>query len=229
MNKNYLIIGASSGIGLALLKLLNKDNNQLFTASRTESEIKGDNIHFQQIDVTEDFELEIPEQLDGLVYCPGTINLKPFHRLTEADFLEDMKVNHFGAIKTIQQSLKSLKKAENASIVLFSTVAVQTGLSFHSTVSSAKGAIEGLGKALAAELAPTIRVNVIAPSLTETPLAGRLLSSDEKKQANAERHPLKKIGSANDIAKTAEFLLTDESSWITAQVITIDGGLGKIR
>lgn len=229
MSKNYLIIGASSGIGEAITEKLNKEGNQLFTASRNAGELKGENIHFQSIDVTADFQLELPESLDGLVYCPGTINLKPFHRLKKEDFAADLEVNLLGAIKCIQQALPALKASTNASIVLFSTVAVQTGLGFHSSVAASKGAIEGLGKALAAELAPNIRVNVVAPSLTDTPLANRLLSSDEKKKANAERHPLKKIGSASDIAQTALFLLGDQSSWTTAQVLTIDGGLGSLR
>jgi NAD(P)-dependent dehydrogenase (short-subunit alcohol dehydrogenase family) len=163
------------------------------------------------------------------VYCPGTINLKPFHRLKEEDFLHDFKVNHLGAVKVIQQALKALKKSENASIVLFSTVAVQTGLTFHSSVASAKGAIEGLARALAAELTPSIRVNVVAPSLTDTPLADRLLSSDDKKKANAERHPLKSLGTADDMANAAKFLLTEESRWMTGQVISVDGGMGSLR
>lgn len=229
MGKNFLIIGATSGIGEALANQLNNGENTLYLASRSESELKGENVKFQKIDVTEDFELELPEELDGLVYCPGTINLKPFHRLKEEDFLYDFKVNHLGAVKVIQQALKALKKSKSASIVLFSTIAVQTGLSFHTSVASAKGAIEGLGKALAAELAPTIRVNVIAPSLTDTPLAKRLLSNEDKKKVNAERHPLKSIGTAKDMANAAKFLLTEESRWMTGQVISIDGGMGSLR
>ena len=229
MGKSILIIGGSSGIGEALVTQLNEGSNQLFLASRSESQITGENIHYQQIDVLGDFQLDLPEQLDAVVYCPGSINLKPFHRLKEEDFLADFKVNHIGAVKVIQQSLKALKKSENASIVLFSTVAVQTGLSFHSSVASAKGAIEGLGKALAAELAPTIRVNVIAPSLTDTPLAERLLSSDDKKKANADRHPLKSIGTAEDMANTARFLIGEDSRWMTGQVIAVDGGMGSLR
>ena len=229
MGKNILIIGGSSGIGHALATQLNDGINQLYLASRTESEVLGANVHYQQIDVLEDFQLELPEQLDALVYCPGSINLKPFHRLKEEDFLADFKVNHIGAVKVIQQALKALKKSENASIVLFSTVAVQTGLSFHASVASAKGAIEGLGKALAAELAPTIRVNVIAPSLTDTPLAERLLSNEDKKKANAERHPLKSIGTADDMANTARFLIGKDSRWMTGQVIAVDGGMGSLR
>ena len=229
MSKNYLIIGGSSGIGEALVTQLNDGSNQLYLASRSQGNISGSNIHYQEIDVTEEFELDLPEQLDGLVYCPGTINLKPFHRLKEEDFLHDFKVNHLGAVKVIQQALKALKKSDGASIVMFSTVAVQTGLTFHSSVASAKGAIEGLGRALAAEFTPSIRVNVVAPSLTDTPLAERLLSSDDKKKANADRHPLKSIGTAEDMAKATKFLLTDESRWMTGQVISVDGGMGSLR
>ncbi|MDB4083154.1 SDR family oxidoreductase [Vicingaceae bacterium] len=229
MGKNILIVGASSGIGAALALQLNDGTNHLHLASRTESDVTGPNVHYQQIDVLEDFQLELPEQLDALAYCPGSINLKPFHRLNEDDFLTDFKVNHLGAVKVIQQALKALKKSKNASIVLFSTVAVQTGLTFHSSVASAKGAIEGLGKALAAELAPSIRVNIIAPSLTDTPLAERLLSSEDKKKANADRHPLKSIGTAEDMANTARFLLGDDSRWMTGQVISVDGGMGSLR
>lgn len=230
MSKNYLIIGAGSGIGKAIMEELNHSDNQLYVTSRSRDKIEAkDNIHFQELDVTQDFELEIPEQLDGLVYCPGTINLKPFHRLSEEDFINDFKINHLGAVKVIQQALKALKKPEQASIVLFSTVAVQTGLSFHASVASAKGAIEGLSKSLAAELAPKIRVNAIAPSLTDTPLASNLLSTDQKKTANAERHPLKKIGTPKDIAKAAVYFLGEDSGWVSGQVLTIDGGIGSLR
>ena len=229
MAKNYLIIGGNSGIGESIANLLNDSENHLFLASRNKGDLQGDNINFQEFDVTKDGELELPDTLDGLVYCPGTINLKPFHRLKEEDFLNDFKINHLGAVKVIQQALKALKKSDNASIVLFSTVAVQTGLSFHTSVASAKGAIEGLGISLAAELAPKIRVNVIAPSLTDTPLASQLLSSDDKKQANADRHPLKRIGTTTDIAKAAKFLLSEDASWVTGQVLTIDGGIGSLR
>jgi NAD(P)-dependent dehydrogenase (short-subunit alcohol dehydrogenase family) len=134
-----------------------------------------------------------------------------------------------GAVKVLQQSISALKKADSASVVFFSTVAVQTGLSFHTSVASAKGALEGLTKSLACELAPKVRVNAIAPSLTDTPLASSLLSSDEKREANAKRHPLKKLGTTEDIANAAEFLLTDRSSWVTGQIINVDGGLGSLR
>lgn len=227
--KNILIIGASSGIGEALAKkLLEEGRSKLFLASRNKPEIQGD-FTFQSVDVLDDFQLELPESLDGLVYCPGSINLKPFHRIKEKEFLEDIQINLIGAIKTIQQALPALKKGQNPSIVLFSTVAVTNGLSFHSSISSAKGAVEGLTRSLAAEFAPTIRVNAIAPSLTATPLAERLLSSEEKEKANAERHPLKRVGTPEDMANAAKFLLSEESSWATAQVLNIDGGLSRIR
>ena len=229
MSKNYLIVGASHGIGEAIAHQLNQNGNQLYLVSRSSPQLNGPHVHFQSIDVSTTFELELPPQIDGLVYCPGTINLKPFHRLTENDFLHDFQINFLGATKIIQQALKPLKNAPHASIVLFSTVAVQTGLSFHTSVAAAKGAIEGFGRALAAELAPSIRVNIIAPSLTDTPLASHLLSSEDKKQANAQRHPLKKIGTAEEIAKSAVFLLQEDASWITGQVLSIDGGLGKLR
>lgn len=227
--KNILIVGASSGIGKTIAEQLNKKGDyKLFLASRSEVEI-GENSSFQKIDVSGDFELELPEELHGLVYCPGSINLKPFHRFKEEDFLDDFKLNTLGAVKVIQQALKALKNSKNGSIVLFSTVAVGTGLGFHSSVASAKGALEGLGRSLAAELSPSIRVNMIAPSLTDTPLAERLLSSEDKRKANADRHPLKRIGSTEDIANAAIYLLGDESSWLTAQTLTVDGGLSKIR
>jgi NAD(P)-dependent dehydrogenase (short-subunit alcohol dehydrogenase family) len=230
MSKNYLIIGASSGIGEAIAEKLSEAGHNLYLASRSKGDIKeSDNIHFQELDVTKDFELELPEKLDGIAYCPGTINLKPFGRFKEEDFLDDFKVNHLGAVKVLQQSISALKKADSASVVFFSTVAVQTGLSFHTSVASAKGALEGLTKSLACELAPKVRVNAIAPSLTDTPLASSLLSSDEKREANAKRHPLKKLGTTEDIANAAEFLLTDRSSWVTGQIINVDGGLGSLR
>ncbi|MDZ7358758.1 MAG: SDR family oxidoreductase, partial [candidate division KSB1 bacterium] len=171
-----------------------------------------------------------PELLDGVVYCPGTINLRPFRQLKEEDFLTDFKINALGAVKTIQGTLNRMKKVEQtASIVLFSTVAVQTGMSYHASIASAKGAVEGLTRSLAAELAPKIRVNCIAPSLTDTPLAARLLGSEEKQQAAAERHPLKRFGQPEDIANLACFLLSDESSWITGQVLHVDGGMSSVR
>jgi NAD(P)-dependent dehydrogenase (short-subunit alcohol dehydrogenase family) len=163
------------------------------------------------------------------VYCPGSINLRPFERIKPADFEADFKLQVTGAIKVLQLVLPRLKKSANASIVLFSTVAVQSGLPFHTQVSISKGAIEGLTRALAAEYAPKIRVNCIAPSLTDTPLAASLLNTDQKKEANALRHPLKRVGTTEDIANMAAFLLSDKSSWITGQILHVDGGMSAIK
>lgn len=227
--KNILIVGASSGIGEEIAKLFLKSGDyNLILSSRSKPDLEGD-FQYQKLDVKEEIVLDLPDELHGLVYAPGSINLKPFHRLKEEDFLDDFQLNTLGAVKVIQAALKPLKNSKNASIVLFSTVAVGTGLNFHASVSAAKGALEGLGRSLSAELAPNIRVNMIAPSLTDTPLAERLLSSDDKRQANANRHPLKKIGTTEDIANAANFLLTDESAWMTGQTLIIDGGLSVIR
>jgi len=164
-----------------------------------------------------------------LAYCPGSINLKPFHRFKESDFIEDFRLQVLGATKVIQVLLPKMKNSKNASIVMFSTIAVQHGYNFHSQVAISKGAIEGLTRSLAAELAPSIRVNAVAPSITDTPLAGRLLSSEEKIAAQAERIPLKRVGNAKDIAQAAAFLLTSESSWITGQILPVDGGSSAIK
>lgn len=228
--KNYLIIGASSGIGKSIALELKEDNNVYGTYKNTKVD-ETSNINFHHLDVLDD-ELKfdfLPEKLDGLVYCPGSINLKPFKRFAAKDFEDDFKLQVSGAIKCIQACLPRLKKSTQGSIILFSSVAVQNGFNFHSQVSTSKGAIEGLGKALAAELAPQIRVNVIAPSLTNTPLANSMLNTDKKIEANAERHPLKSIGESQDIANLANFLLSEKSSWITGQVHHIDGGISTIK
>lgn len=189
--KNYLIIGGSSGIGLAITKeLLNKDE-MVFASYNQNEKVSTQNINYFQLNVLAamldlDF---LPDTIDGIVYCPGSILLKPFARLSSEDFLQDYQLQVLGAVKVIQQILPRLKKSPSASIVLFSTVAVQMGFNFHSVVAASKGAIEGLTKALSAELAPKIRVNCIAPSITNTPLAASLLNSEEKLLANAQRHP----------------------------------------
>jgi len=227
--KNYVIIGGSSGIGEALVSQLSDSSNLFVTYNENKKENR-DKVNYQHFDVTKEDALKnIPEEIHGLVYLPGTISLRPFTRIKPADFIKDYEVNLVGAVKAIQQLVPNLKKGGQSSIVLFSTVAVQTGMGFHSLVASSKGAIEGLTKALAAELAPSIRVNCIAPSLTDTPLASSLLSSDEKKAASAQRHPLKTVGTPNQLAATAKFLLTEDSSWITGQILHADGGMGSIR
>jgi NAD(P)-dependent dehydrogenase (short-subunit alcohol dehydrogenase family) len=189
-------------------------------------------VHFIKLDVRQPPERldGLPEVLHGMVYCPGTIRLKPFARLTREEFLEDLQVNYLGAAHLIQACLPNLKKsASGASILLFSTVAVGIGMPFHASIAGAKGAVEGLTRSLAAELAPRIRVNAIAPSLTDTPLASSLLASEEKRQAAAERHPLKRIGSPQDMARLAVFLLSDAAGWITGQVLHADGGMSALR
>jgi len=228
--KNYLIIGASSGIGKALAQqLADQGYNVYGTFNENSTDISG--VSFHRLNV-EDDEIDLgflPDELDGLAYCPGTINLKPFHRIKPETFRSDYELQVIGAIKVIQSALPRLKKRDVSSIVMFSTIAVQNGFPFHSLVASSKGALEGLTKSLAAEYAPRIRVNCIAPSLTHTPLAARLLSSEEKAEAQASRHPLKKIGSSDDIAAMARFLLTDQSSWISGQVMHVDGGLSTLK
>jgi NAD(P)-dependent dehydrogenase (short-subunit alcohol dehydrogenase family) len=172
---------------------------------------------------------ELPSALDGVLYAPGSINLKPFRGLKISDFQGDFELSALGAVRVLQASEKSLKAAPGSSVVLFSTVAVQTGMPFHASVAMAKGAVEGLTRSLAAEWAPSVRVNALAPSLTDTPLAARLLGSDERRQAGADRHPLKSLGRPEDLASTALFLLSDEARWITGQVWGVDGGMGALR
>ncbi len=229
---NYLIIGGSSGIGLSLANLLAGEGHRVSATYQTHP-VQPENalIEYHQLNVLdENISIDfLPEIVDGIIYCPGSINLRPFERIKPVDFIADFQLQVVGAIKMIQSVLPRLKKAANPSIILFSTVAVQTGLPFHSQVAASKGAIEGLTKALAAELAPAIRVNCIAPSLTDTPLAAGLLNTDQKREVNAAKHPLKKIGMAEDIANMAAFLISDKAGWITGQVIHVDGGMGAIK
>jgi NAD(P)-dependent dehydrogenase (short-subunit alcohol dehydrogenase family) len=230
--ENYLIIGASSGIGKQLaLQLANSGNRVYGTYFKNEMQSENDRISYHPLNVTDEtISLDfLPEELTGVVYCPGSIQLRPFERIKPQDFIADYNLQVIGAIKVLQQAASKLKQSEHASVVLFSTVAVQTGLPFHTQVSASKGAIEGLTKALAAEYAPKIRVNCIAPSLTDTPLAASLLNTDQKKEANALRHPLKRVGSAEDIANLAEFLLSSKSSWITGQIMHVDGGISSLK
>lgn len=231
--KNYLIVGGTKGIGLKTIELLG-DGNSIFCISRNgESAEKSDDITNFQLDITKD-DLSVldslPKELHGLVYCPGSINLKPFARLTQADFTEDFTQNVLGAIRIIQYCLPRLKAANGSSIVLFSTVAAKLGMNFHSSVSVSKAALEGLARSLAAEFATNkLRVNVIAPSLTDTQLAANLLNTPEKIEANNKRHPLQRIGKPEDIAAMTTFLLSDQASWITGQVLNIDGGMSTLK
>lgn len=224
---NYLIVGASSGIGKALAELL-AEQNRVYGTYRTHKPDSGTiNYFWYEANEIPDVSL-LPETLDGICYCPGSIQLKPFNRITPDMFLEDYNLQVAGAVRWIQAVLPRLKAAGQASVVLISTVAVQKGFNFHSLVSASKGAVEGLTKALAAEFAPTVRVNCIAPSLTHTPLSEPLLNTPEKQNANAQRHPLKRIGTAGDIAETAAFLLGKKSSWITGQILHVDGGMSTL-
>ena len=229
--KTYIIIGASSGIGLQLAKTLAEKGDTVIGTYNSHPLENSQNITYHPLNVTT-AELDLsffPEVIDGIIYCPGSINLKPFGRIKAEDFLGDFNLQVGGLIKVLQYAFPALKKSEHAAVVVFSTVAVQLGLPFHSQVSASKGAIEGLTKALSAEWAPSIRVNCIAPSLTDTPLAANLLNTDEKKAANALRHPLKKIGTANDIANMAAFLLSENAAWITGQIIHVDGGMSTVK
>jgi len=227
----YLVIGGTSGIGLETTKLLSREN-KVIVISREKRNLDGlDNVEFYSADIIKLAE-ELPQisyPIDGIVYCPGSINLKPFKSLKIDDFQNDFEVNLLGAVKVINKYFSNLKSANKASIVLFSTVAVQTGMPYHASIAAAKGAIEGLTRSLAAEFAPGIRVNCIAPSITHTPLTEKLLNNETKLKASEDRHPLKRIGSAAEIAELAAFLLSDKSGFITGQIIKVDGGISSIK
>lgn len=229
MSKTYALIGGNSGIGLATVQRLKSAGHQLHVAGRKVEALAEAQVTTQLFDATSPSALVWPEKLDGLIYCPGTIQLKPFHRLTAEDFQKDFQVNVLGAVAALQSALPALKASGNASVVLFSTVAVAQGMPMHASIAAAKGAIEGLTKSLAAEWAPVIRVNAIAPSLTDTALASFLLNSDLKKEAAAKRHPLQRIGVPDDAAQLVEYLLSDAAKFMTGQVLHWDGGLSSVR
>jgi 3-oxoacyl-[acyl-carrier protein] reductase len=229
MKKNILIIGGTSGIGAALAQQL-QEEAKLYLASRnaTEAPVNAEKINFDAS--TEILPTEaLPEQLDGFIYCPGSIQLRPFKGLKPDAFRADFELNVMGAIQCLQQVLPLLQKAPQASVVFFSTVAVQTGMPFHASVASAKGALEGLTRTLAAEWAPKIRVNAIAPSLVNTPLADKFLNNETKQARAAERHPLQRVGTPEEIAALAAFLINDNSAWMTGQIVTVDGGIGSTK
>jgi 3-oxoacyl-[acyl-carrier protein] reductase len=221
--KNYLIIGGSKGVGEQIVKELSAKGNFCYVISRSEPSYTF-NGNWHQLDALTD-NLPTIESIDGLVYCLGSINLKPFNRLSLEDFNSDLNVNFFGALKAFQHYLPTLKKSEQASVVMFSTVAVQSGMPYHASIAAAKGAVEGLVKSLAAEFAPKIRVNAIAPSLIDSPLAAGILRSDQIRENMIAKHPLKRILNPVDVSQTACFLLTDASNGITGQIIVQDNGL----
>ncbi|MFW5689682.1 MAG: SDR family NAD(P)-dependent oxidoreductase [Spirochaetota bacterium] len=228
----YLIVGGSSGIGLATARILREAGHDVTVWSRTESdELAELGCKHERVDVTGELgEIALPEPLDGIAYFPGSINLAPFERLKLDAFRSDLEINLLGAVKVLQRAVPQMAKAGGGSVVLVSTVAVQTGMAYHTSVAAAKAGVEGLMRALAAEYAAkNVRVNAIAPSLTDTPLAERLLSSDEKRERSAERHPIKRVGSAEEMGAAAAYLLGDQARWMTGQVLHLDGGLSALR
>lgn len=228
MKKNILLIGGSHGIGFEMAKTL-QNNFEVYIASRTQEELHQLNVTHIPFDATTD-ELDtalLPEELHGFAYCPGSINLKPLKMLSMEVFRQEMELNFFSLVNVVKTIIP--KMVEGSSMVFFSTVAVGTGMPFHTSVAAAKGAIEGFAKSLAAEYAPKVRVNCIAPSLVDTTLAGRLLNNDKKKEMMSSRHPLKRVGEAQDIANLAVFLLSDKSSWVTGQIMGVDGGMSTLN
>ena len=225
--KTYIFAGASSSVAVEAAQQLIAEGHRVI----------GISTHESVGPYTESFKVEsytagqfpaISGPVDGLVYFPGTISLKPFRGLTEADFLTDYRINCLGAVAVIQQYLASLKQAGDASVVMFSSVAAQRGMPYHASIAMAKAAIEGLTRSLAAEFAPAIRVNCIAPSLTDTPLASRLLNTPDKVEAARKRNPMKIVGEPAMLANTVTYLLSDASAWTTGQVLAVDGGMAAL-
>jgi len=225
--KKIIIVGGSKGIGNAIVKTM-VDENEIINISRTPSEINHKNFRQFQCDVLKD---ELPEidEADTLIYCPGSINLKPISRLSIDDFKDDFEINVLGAVGVIQKYLAILKEGNHPSILLFSTVAVKLGMPFHASIAAAKGGVEGLVKSLGAELAPTIRVNAIAPTVTDTDLAGKLLRNDAMKEKMVERHPLKKYLNPNEVADMAEFIISEKASSISGQIFNMDCGIVSLK
>jgi NAD(P)-dependent dehydrogenase (short-subunit alcohol dehydrogenase family) len=232
--RNFVIVGTGSSVGRSLCVDLNAEGAEVYALGRTgHPELAAAGAIYLPYDPTNassDASPSLPAAVHGLVYCPGTIRLAPFHRLRDTDFLEDFNINLVGAVRAIRLCLGPLGKAGGSSVVLFSTVAVRIGMGFHASIAAAKGAIEGLARSLAAEFAmKRIRVNAVAPSLTDTPLAGPLLDTGEKREKAASRHPLGRIGAPEDVARAALYLLSDDAGWVTGQVLAVDGGMSSVK
>ena len=226
--KTIIIVGGSRGIGRATLEAL-LPNNKLINISRNSPDIDHVNLTHYNCDVISD-ELPNIEFADGLIYCPGSINLKPFKRLSLEDFRSDFEINVIGAIKSIQAYSPALIKSESgSSIVLFSTVATAMGMPFHASVSTAKSAVEGLMKSVAADLAPKVRVNAIAPTITQTDLAAKLLRNERMIENTIQRHPLKKFLEPSEVAAMVEYLISDVSKSISGQVFKLDCGIVSLK
>lgn len=224
---NILVVGGSKGIGAALIETLLPENT-VINLSRTAPSITHPNLTHNDFDVLQD-DIPLFEDIQAIVYCPGSINLKPITSLKTEDFKADFEINVLGAVKIIQKYARKLKKQDNASVVLFSTVAVQQGMPFHASVAAAKGAIEGITKSLAAEFAGSVRFNCVAPTMTRTSLAAGILKNEEAEQRIAQRHPSKKINEAEDVAALVQFLLSPSSKNITGQILGIDGGMSTLK
>ncbi len=225
--KNIVIIGGSKGIGNAILKQV-IENNKVFNVSRNLPEISHPNLINHQLDVLSS-ELPDIENVDVLIYCPGSINLKPITSLGIDDFRNDFEINVIGAVKSIQKYLPKLKKGTNPSIILFSTVATKLGMPFHASIATAKSGVEGLVKSLGAELAPSIRINAIAPTITETSLSAAILRNDRMKENMIERHPMKGYLSPEEVAGMANFLISDSAKSISGQVFEMDYGIVSFK
>lgn len=225
----YLVAGCSSGIGLSITRKLLAQGHQVVGLNRYMPDLTDELFSFVSVDFNLQ-EIDLPElegPIAGIFYCPGSIQLRPFKNLKPTDFINDFVLNVVGATILIKQYLPQLQLANEPGIVLFSSVAAKTGMSFHSSIATAKAALEGLTKSLAAEFAPKIRVNAIAPSLTQTPLSEKFINTPEKLNASKDRHPLKNIGSADDLATCAIQVMNN--NWMTGQIIAMDGGLSSIR